>query len=119
MQVLSTAPSSLPFPTQVGCPFQLTELTGLRRNDSAATALCGHGVTPCNPSLRPIDRNGARDGAQDGARDGAREDGAMLGSSSRPLELGTQRRTERPLEWGTHEFGGSGEEWKRRYVDCN
>jgi len=87
MQVLITAPSSLPFSPQVGCPFQLTELTGLRRNDSAATALCGHGVTPCNPSLRPIDRNGAQ------------------GSSPRPLE------------WGTHEFGGSGEEWMRRYVD--
>jgi len=90
MQVLITAPSSLPFSPQVGCPFQLTELTGLRRNDSAATALCGHGVTPCNPSLRPIDRNGARDDARDGAREG----GAMLGSSPRPLE------------WGTHEFGG-------------
>jgi len=105
MQVLITAPSSLPFSPQVGCPFQLTELTGLRRNDSAATAPCGHGVTPCNPSLRPIDRNGARDGARVGARDGAREGGARLGSSPRPLE------------WGTHEFGGSGEEWMRRYVD--
>ncbi len=94
------------------CPYQLTEVSGLRRNDSSATRFCGnssshgaqHGASggggagaprahggsaskvgswPCNPSLQPLDTRG--------------------GSGAR-------------LQWATHEFGGAGEPWQQQYV---
>lgn len=73
---------------EVPCPHQLTEISGLRRNDTHATRFCNHtsGYTssaawPCNPNLRPIE-----------SRRGV------------------------PLRWATHQFGGSGEEWQQKYV---
>ena len=73
---------------EVECPYQLTEVTGLRRNDTGATKPCspaspkGNPVPrTCNPNLRPID--------------------------STP---------EGKLGWGTHEFGGSGAAWTHEYV---
>jgi hypothetical protein len=44
---------------EVPCPYQLTEISGLRRNDTMATKFCATGQTgangECNPNLRPID----------------------------------------------------------------
>ena len=68
---------------EVACPHELTEVSGLRREDAAATKPChgGRAAPGCNPSLRPLDPNATT-----------------------------------ALEWGTHEYGGSGPEWTQRYI---
>ena len=72
---------------EVECPYQLTEVTGLRRNDPNATKPCSPASPKgtCNPNLRPIDST-----------------------------------AERKLTWGTHEFGGVGDEahafWTEQYI---